>query len=117
MTVLAVVAVWSAQMPLWVALVVSAGVIVYAWSSYARAYRRPVAGIGWYGDDTWVLRLAAGDEVEGQLCGARMLGPLIVLRLAWAPKGRVVLLITPDNLDGDTRRRLRMRLSAHTDKT
>lgn len=117
MTLLTIVAIWSARLPIWVELTASVGVSLYAWPSFARLYRQPVAAIGWQGDGVWVLRLTGGDEVEGRLCSARLLGPVIVLRLAWEPDDKAALFITPDNLDGDTRRRLRMRLSANTDKS
>jgi toxin CptA len=76
-----------------------------------------LAAVGWHGDDRWMLALPGDTEVEGRLRAGRVLGPLIVLRLAWAPRGRAALALLPDNLDADTRRRLRMRLSASADRT
>lgn len=53
-----------------------------------------------------------GRTVQGAIGSARVLGPLIVLTLRWPPRGRAHLWLLPDNLDVDTRRRLRMRLGA-----
>lgn len=59
------------------------------------------------------VRASATDAarvVQGAVQGGRVLGPLIVLVLRWPPRGRAHLWLLPDNLDADTRRRLRMRL-------
>jgi toxin CptA len=54
----------------------------------------------------------SGRAVQGAVGSARILGPLLVLTLRWPPRGRAHLWLLPDNLDADTRRRLRMRLGA-----
>lgn len=113
---LAVLAVLLSGMPWWarvpLAIAVAAGATHAVW----RLQRPALAAVGWHGDDRWTLALPGDIEVEGHLCSGRVLGPLIVLRLAWAPRGRAALALLPDNLDADTRRRLRMRLSASADK-
>jgi toxin CptA len=56
--------------------------------------------------------LHSGGEVNAQLHHARVLGPLVTLDLRWGKGDRVQLWLLPDNLDADTRRRLRMRIGA-----
>lgn len=56
--------------------------------------------------------LEDGRPVQAAVQSARVMGPLIVLTLRWPPRERVSLWLLPDNLDADTRRRLRMRLGA-----
>lgn len=77
--------------------------------------RHDVHGVTWRVDGGWFLRLADDTDVEAHLEGARIVAGAIVLRLAWEPRGREALMLLPDNLDADTRRRLRMRLSALPD--
>ena len=52
------------------------------------------------------LRDAPGHEQAALLCGHRHLGPLLTLDWRWAPRRRFRIVLTPDNLDADTRRRL-----------
>ncbi|MGH8151385.1 MAG: hypothetical protein ACREPF_01455, partial [Rhodanobacteraceae bacterium] len=51
-------------------------------------------------------------ETQGGVSAARVLGPLIVLTVRWPPRERAHLWILPDNLDADTRRRLRVRMAS-----
>lgn len=114
--VLAVLAVLLSGMPWWARLSLAIAVAAGAARAVWRLRRPALAAVGWRGDDRWMLALPGDTEVEGRLRSGRVLGPLIVLRLAWAPHGRAALALLPDNLDADTRRRLRMRLSASADK-
>jgi toxin CptA len=63
----------------------------------------------YHGDGSWALRLSGGASVEATLASHRALGGLMVLQFSWEG-GRAALLLLPDNLDGDMRRRLRMRM-------
>ena len=73
-----------------------------------------VLALTWRSDGSVSIRRAIRDggveEVQGELRDARVLGPMIVLYLRWPPRGRHSLWLLPDNLDADTRRRLRVRL-------
>jgi toxin CptA len=114
--VLAIVAVLASGMPWWLQMPLALAAAVGAVHAVWRLQRRTLTAVGWHGDDRWMLALPGDTDVEGRLRSGRVLGPLIVLRLAWAPRGHAALALLPDNLDADTRRRLRMRLSASADK-
>ncbi len=115
MALLAVVAVALSRLTWPVKLGAGTLVVLYAWHALRRLHRQPLAAAGWHGDDTWTLHLADDSQAQGHLCSGRVLGPLIVLRLAWGQGDSTALALLPDNADADTRRRLRMRLSAVSD--
>lgn len=75
-----------------------------------------VRALLWRGDGgvsiTLSNRAGGTREALGELRDARVFGPLIVLSLRWPLRGRASLWLLHDNLDTDTRRRLRVRLSA-----
>jgi toxin CptA len=71
----------------------------------------PLRALAWSGDSQWQLHLTDGDDLPARLLSARVLGEYIVLWLAVAGRGRHGVLLGPDNLDPDSRRRLRMRLA------
>ncbi|SRR5579885_980190 len=111
--VLAMVAVALGGIPVWLKVVLEASALVYgAWSFWS--FLRPrVRALSWRSDGSVSVKLADrhGAETETQgAFGARVLGPLIVLQLRWE-RGRANLWLLPDNLDPDTRRRLRVRLA------
>lgn len=113
--ILAVVAVMLCALPLWLRLALAVVVVGYAAQTLHGLRHPKLAKVGWRSDETWGLRLIDGTETEGELRTSRVLGAMIVLRLSWAPRGRAALVLLPDNMDADTRRRLRMRLSAQAD--
>lgn len=115
MALLAIVAVILSRLPWPFQLGACVLVVLYGGYSLRRLRRQPLASVGWHADDTWTLNLADGRQAQGQLRSGRVLGPLIVLRLAWPQGGETALTLLPDSVDGDTRRRLRMRLSAVSD--
>ena len=86
---------------------------VYGAAALRRHARPRICALAWQGDGDVSLTLAERGAMEtgqGSLADARVLGPLIMLSLRW-PKGRAALWLLPDNLDADTRRRLRARLA------
>ena len=117
-TTLALCAIWLVALPHWLhalAIVLIAG---YAGASAARLLRPRVSGVLWRADGTVEITLRDTPLEDGRVLGAmataRVLGPLIVLTLRWPQRERAHLWLLPDNLDADTRRRLRMRLATGT---
>lgn len=103
--------------PQWLRLAMTVLVVVGGAASLARLLRPRIRSLLWRADGTveLVLRDRAREQdrhVLGELRGARVMGPLIVLVPCWPPRGRAALWLLPDNLDPDTRRRLRMRLGS-----
>jgi toxin CptA len=114
-TALALAAIATSGLRLWVNAILATGALVYGATALWR-YRRPrVIALTWRTDGSVSIRLAqhAGqsEEVQGALQDARVLGFLIVLHLRW-PEGRAGIWLLPDNLDADARRRLRVRLGS-----
>lgn len=99
----------------WLRTALMAWAMLAGAASLVRLLRPRVRSLRWRADGTLELRMRdrwsePAKDVAGTLQGARVIGPLIVLVLRWPPRGRATLWLLPDNLDGDTRRRLRMRL-------
>lgn len=115
LTALAMAAVATSGLPGWLVAGLTMASLGYGVLASWR-YRHPrLAGLLWRSDGSVSIRLAdrRGEmtEVEGALQDTRVLGFLVVLHLCW-PGGRAALWLLPDNLDADTRRRLRVRLSS-----
>ncbi|MDE2054747.1 MAG: hypothetical protein KGI62_08700 [Xanthomonadaceae bacterium] len=112
---LALVAVQLMHGPAWLHHALHLATLAYVAAVVAGMLRPRVKALVWREDGTTDITLrdnAAGLAVQGVVSGARVLGPLIVLTLRWPPRERAHLWLLPDNLDADTRRRLRMRLGA-----
>lgn len=115
MTLAACVAVCLSGLPIWVRAALCMVALLYAGFSARKLKRQPLRSVGWHGDNAWTLHLHDGRQAQAQLLSGRVLGPLIVLRLAWPGGGNSALTLLPDSVDADTRRRLRVRLSAFAD--
>lgn len=120
--VLALVAVQLVRGPAWLHHVLHLATLAYVAAVVAGMLRPRVKALVWREDGTTDITLRDnlvenGRTVQGAVSGARVLGPLIVLTLRWPPRERAHLWLLPDNLDADTRRRLRMRLGAETAAT
>lgn len=113
--VLALAALFLSALPRPAAWALAGLVAVYMVRACRDAGKHEVSTVTWRVDGGWTLRLVDDHDVEARLLGARTAGSAIVLRLAWEPRGREALILMPDNLDADTRRRLRLRLSAMPD--
>jgi toxin CptA len=114
---LALLALQLVRGPAWLHHGLQFATVVYLATAVARLLRPRIKAVVWREDGTADITLrdsavAGGRTVQGAVSGARLLGPLIVLTLRWPPRGRAHLWLLPDNLDADTRRRLRMRLGA-----
>lgn len=117
---LAIVATWLIRGPIWLHLVLIVMVVAYAVAAIRNLTRPPIMSLLWHADGGVELTLRDGSTetgrtLQGILQGTRILGPLIVLTLRWPPRGHAAIWLLPDNLDADTRRRLRMRLGAGID--
>ena len=112
--VLAIFAIAFCGIPAWSKAALEILALVYGALALWRYLHSRVRGLNWRSDGSfsikWMDHRGAEAEVQGALHDARVLGPLIALRLRW-PSGRANLWLLPDNLDADTRRRLRMRLA------
>lgn len=114
---LALVAVQLVRGPAWLHHVLHLAIVAYVAAVVAGMLRPRVKALVWREDGTTDITLRDGvvedgRTVQGAVGSARVLGPLIVLTLRWPPRERAHLWLLPDNLDADTRRRLRMRLGA-----
>ncbi|HJR15068.1 MAG TPA: protein YgfX [Rhodanobacteraceae bacterium] len=117
---LAFAAVWLSGLPHWAHLALSSVIVACTGGTLANLLRPRVSSILWRaeGGADLVLNDRLGDrrrEAQGAIYAARVMRPLIVLTLRWPPHGRASLWLLPDNLDADTRRRLRMRVGARVD--
>jgi toxin CptA len=75
-----------------------------------RSLRLPIYAVGW-AKSGWTLRGLDGADDSATLVSSRVMGSLVLLRLASQRYGKLTLWLMPDNSDGDIRRRLRMRLA------
>lgn len=101
--------------PAWLHEMLAVLVGGYALLAVYGLLRPRILAIAWHADGATELTLRHGaghDTAQGAVAEARVLGPLIALTLRWPPRERMTLWLLPDNLDADTRRRLRMRLGA-----
>lgn len=115
---LAILALHLARGPFWLHGVLAVLIGVYALLAVYGLLRPRVRAITWHADGGAELTLRGRAEtVQGAVAESRVLGPLIVLTLRWPPRQRLSLWLLPDNLDVDTRRKLRMRLRADTTGT
>ena len=112
-TALALIGAWGADLDGLTRAALAALVLVVVAAALRRRLRPPLTAVRWRGDGEVRVTLRDGSEVEASLSG-RPWGPLIVLSLAWRQR-RLGLWLWPDQLDADSRRRLRIRLSAATD--
>lgn len=86
-------------------------VLIASWRSTRKLRRAWIAAAGWNADEQWTVRLVSGDDAAATLVSFHVLGAFVLLRLRVTGLGVHVLLLGPDNSDGDIRRRLRMRLA------
>lgn len=114
---LAMIAVWLSGLPHWAHLALTLGIAGIAGAAFGNLLRPRVRSILWRADGRadLVLNDRPGDnrrEAQGAIQAMRVMGPLIALTLRWPPRERAHLWLLPDNLDAETRRRLRMRVGA-----
>lgn len=117
--VLALCATFLVAWPHWLHSLTVVLIAACAGASTARLLRPRVKAVLWRADGVVEITLRDtvledGRVLTGAVGAARVLGPLIVLTLRWSPRERAHLWLLPDNLDADTRRRMRMRLATGT---
>lgn len=112
---LAIVALHLARGPAWLHDVLAVLIAGYALLAVYGLLRPRIRAVAWHADGAAEVTLrhgAGSDTALGAVAESRVLGPLIALTLRWPPRERMTLWLLPDNLDADTRRRLRMRIGA-----
>ena len=109
-TGLTVIAVMASGAPL-LMRVVLASVLVAVCSQAIRRLQLPIYAVGWASRSGWTLRGLDGADDAARLMSFRIVGQLVLLRLASGRYGKLTLWLMPDNTDADIRRRLRMRLA------
>lgn len=95
-------------------------VAVAGGSGAARVLQPQVCSVLWRADGsievaTRQRTLQDAVSFEAELRGARVLGPLVMLRLRWQHSDKAALWLLPDNTDADILRRLRVRIRAGVD--
>ncbi|TAL93722.1 MAG: hypothetical protein EPN69_06920 [Rhodanobacter sp.] len=111
---LAVLAVISCALPLWIRLALTIAVLLATWRTHRQWVASAVMAAGWGMELDWTLHMADHEDVPAELLSFRVLGPFVLLRLRTVGRGVHALLLAPDNSDADIRRRLRMRLATVT---
>lgn len=116
--VLALIAAWLVRGPAWMHVLLTVAIVAHAGFAVRSLLRPPLQSLLWRAEGGVELNLRRnGREALGALLGARVLGPLIMLTLRWPPRERASLWLLPDNLDAETRRRLRVRLGNGLDRS
>lgn len=116
MTALALLALALAELPMSLRVILALSAVVAAASSVRHLLRPPFRAFELDGERTRIWR--DEEHVPARLRHARVLGPLLVVGLAWEGGPRphsTTLWLLPDSLDAASHRALRMRLSARTD--
>ncbi len=112
---LAIVAVYLSALPGFARIILTVLVAAVSGSSFGRLLRPRVRSVLWQADGSVYLHLndmlhEPARESAAELAASQITGPLIILKLRWLQHGRATLWLLPDNLDADTRRRLRVRI-------
>ncbi|MCX7512390.1 hypothetical protein [Frateuria sp. STR12] len=111
-TALALVAIALSGAPSGLKMALVAGTSMLAVAGARRSGRSGIAGLG-YGPDGWAVYRADRSQLPATLRSHRVIGSCVLLRLK-TDHTTETLLLAPDNSDPDIRRRLRMRLAAHS---
>lgn len=110
-TALALVAIALCGLDPWIKLALAVLTLAYALYSSKRFLYPPFIHLMWHSSGHWRLRDIAEREQVGELRDAVVLGALIVLMLRVDPKRTCSFVLLLDNVDEETRRRLRVRLA------
>lgn len=107
---LAALAPWLTQLPWWASAVASAIVLVVGAVALRRHAHPRFRRAAWR-ESGWVLVDRGHVEHAAVLDGHTHLGPLLTIGFRYGPRARFHIVLTSDNLDADTRRRLILRLA------
>jgi toxin CptA len=99
----------AAVLPIKAVLAISA--LIYAAHTTRRLTRAPWTHMTWHSQGHWRLHGEGDDMQAAELMLATRIGGLLVLRFRLRGQRRFDAILLPDNLDADTRRRLRVRLA------
>ena len=103
--VLAMLAPWASVLPRPACFALSAALAASGAYALRRALQPAIRRVAWRSSG-WSLVDRSGREHAALLESHRRLGSLLALRYRYGPRARCRLLLAPDNLDADTRRRL-----------
>ena len=109
--VLALVSIALCGLNVWLRLGLMALALIYSAHSLRRFFASPAARLVWHSAGHWRLREASEREQTGELVRSVVLGAMMVLVLRFGAKETRSFVLLPDNSDGETRRRLRVRLA------
>ena len=114
--VLAMASIWLSELRRWPVAAILIGVavaVLVAWTLPPLLRRRWLRA-GWNAEGQWSLLDTHQTAVGAQLLDWSTLGLSLRLRLRTTAGETVTVHLLPDNLDRDTRRRLRVRLTQET---
>ncbi|UXI66687.1 protein YgfX [Tahibacter amnicola] len=111
---LAIASLWLCAMPAPAAAIASILVVLVAWRHWSQPRGAPVR-IAWREDGSWAWMAEQGLILDADLLDWRRLGMCLLLRLRLATGRVATVILTPDNLDRESRRRLLVRLSGGTE--
>lgn len=109
---LGVMSVWSSGLAAYPRIAAAAGCVVALSCTHTmgRVLRLRWRRVGWNADGVWTLLDEKQRASTATLAGWSALAGALFLRLRTTAGERVTVFALPDNLDRDTRRRLRVRL-------
>ena len=103
----ALLAAWSNPLSVWLKLLISMCVLMSLWLTYKTQSNSPeIAGLQLKPDDTWLLHLSKGGEVEASLLGSSIANPWFVLLYFKADSKQFSLLMPRDSLANEDYRKL-----------
>ena len=103
----ALLAVWLNPLSVWLKLLISLCVLMSLWLTYKTQTNIPeIAGLQLKPDDTWVLHLSKGGDVETSLSGSSIANPWFVLLYFKADSQQYSLLMPRDSLAKEDYRKL-----------
>jgi hypothetical protein len=108
---LSLLAAWLNPLGIWLKLLLTLCVLFSLWLAFKRNGNGPeIAGLQLKPDNSWVLHLAPGSEVEARLLGSSIANPWFVLLHFKTENKRYSVLLPRDSLEPEAFRRLRVAL-------
>jgi len=109
--ILALLAAWVNPLAVWLKLPLSLCILISLWLAFKHRANGPeIKGLQLKPDNSWVLHLAQGGEVEARLLGSSIANPWFVLLHFRTEKIRYSVLIPRDSLPPEDFRKLRVAL-------